>query len=187
MEEGLRNDAKALEDAFFKKENDRLIRELRAKAEQEQKRKALREMMPKADDSLLSHLVDLGVGPSTALAIGTVPLVAVAWADGKLDAREREAILKAARQRGIEPGSPNHVMLELWLSERPGTALLEAWKHYIAGIWPQLTAPERKEVREALLDRARSIAKAAGGFLGMASISPEEESVLTELAAHLPL
>jgi hypothetical protein len=40
--------------------------------------------------------------------------------------KEREAILKAARQRGIEPGSPNHVMLELWLSQKPATTLLEA-------------------------------------------------------------
>ena len=187
MEEGLIKDAKALEDAFFKKESDRLIQDLRAKAEREEKRKALREMMPKAEDGLLSHLVELGVGPTTVLAIGTVPLVEVAWADGKLDAKEREALMKAAAQRGIEPGSANHVMLELWLSEKPAKTLLDAWKHYIAGIWPQLTAPERKEVREALLDRARDIAKAAGGFLSMASISPEEESVLKELEANLPL
>ena len=187
MIDELNKDAKALENAFFKKHNDRLVQELKAKAQREEKKKALREIMPKADDGLLSHLVDLGLGPSTVLAVGTVPLVAVAWADGDLDGKERDAILRAASERGIKTGTPDYTMLELWLSEKPGPSLMEAWKHYMAAIWAELTPAERREVRHALLERAKQVAKAAGGFLGLGSISREEEAVLKELEASLPL
>jgi len=40
--------------------------------------------------------------PETVLALQLVPLAAVAWADGKIEPREREAVLKAAAAQGIE-------------------------------------------------------------------------------------
>ena len=49
-------------------------------------------------------------------------------------------------------------------------------------MWPSLTAKERAEVRKAGLERARAIAEAAGGFLGLGSkISAEEREVLADM------
>ena len=177
----LKKEAKDLEETFFAKENERLLRELRAKAKIDERRKALSVVVRTKDPALIDHLLELGVGPESILAVGLVPLAAVSWADGRLDDEERKAILKAASERGVEPGSANYAMLEVWLKERPTQRLLEAWKKYARGIWEQLTEQERVLMREKIIGRAREVAEAAGGFLGIRPVSPQEKALLEEL------
>ena len=177
----LKKDAKDLEETFFAKENERLLRELRAKAKVDEKRKALSAVVKTKNPALIDHFLELGLGPESILAVGLVPLAAVSWADGRLEDKEREAILKAASERGIEPGSANYIMLEVWLKEKPNQRLMDAWKKYSRGIWEQLTAHEQVLMRESIVGRAREIAEAAGGLLGVLSISPQEKALLEEL------
>jgi hypothetical protein len=177
----LKTQANDLEGAFFARENERLLRELREKAKLEDKRNALKAVVKSTDETIIDHLVELGVGPESILAVGLVPLAAVCWADGRLEDKERNAILKAASERGLEPGSANYTMLEVWLKEKPDSRLMEAWKKYARGIWEQLTEQERVVMRESILGKAREIAEAAGGFLGLQSISAQEKAVLEEL------
>ena len=53
----LNSAGKSLEDAFFAKENARLLEELRAKDRQEEQRKALRAVIQVQDDGLIDHLL----------------------------------------------------------------------------------------------------------------------------------
>jgi hypothetical protein len=182
---GLHSAAKALEDAFFARENARLLEQLRAKAQKEERRQALRAVIQVKDDQLVDHLLELGLGPETVLAVSLVPLAMVAWADGAMQPRERDAILRAAAEKGIGPGSIARQVLENWLSHPPSAKLVEAWKLYTRTIWPSLTQHEREEVRQAGLERARSIAEAAGGFLGLGGVTARERAVLDELAEVL--
>jgi hypothetical protein len=177
----LKKEAKDLEEVFFAKENERLLRELRAKAKVDEKRKALSAVVKAKDPAIIDHLLELGVGPESVLAVSIVPLAAVSWADGRLEDNERKAILKAASERGVEPGSANYTMLELWLKEKPNQRLMDAWKKYARDIWEQLTVHERVLMRESIVGEAREIAEAAGGFLGVQSISPAEKALLEEL------
>ena len=177
----LKKQAKDLEETFFAKENERLLRELREKAKVDEKRKALSAVVKAKDPAIIDHLLELGVGPESIVAVKLVPLAAISWADGRLEDKERKAILKAASERGVEPGSANFTMLEVWLKEKPSQQLLDAWKKYARGIWEQLTEAERVLMRESLVGSAREIAEAAGGFLGVASISPQEKALLEEL------
>ena len=55
--------ARALEDAFFAKENARLLAELRAKARKTERRQAMRDVMSIKDEALVDHLLELGLGP----------------------------------------------------------------------------------------------------------------------------
>ena len=182
MEEHLlKKQAKDLEEIFFAKENERLLRELRAKAKLNEKRKALSAVIKAKDPAIIDHLMELGVGPESVLAVGLVPLAAVSWVDGRLEDKERKAILKAASERGVEPGTPNYAMLEAWLREKPDQRLMDAWKKYARGLWEQLTESERVLMRESIVGRAREIADAAGGFLGVQAISPQEKALLEEL------
>jgi tellurite resistance protein len=178
-------DAKSLEDAFFARENAALLEAMRKKAAHEERRDALRQVMPNADDTLLDRLLELGVSAQTVLAIMLLPLARVAWADGVIDAKEREAILKAAEQRDIRPGSASHQLLKSWLDHRPSDSVNAAWKNYISGMWAQLEPHERDEMRERMLILARGVAETAGGFLGMGTISAPEQEVLNEIAATL--
>jgi tellurite resistance protein len=154
-------DARTLEDAFFTKENARLLEQLKGK----QKREALREMVKVEDETFLDRLIELGIGPETVLALTLVPLIAVAWADGTLDGRERDAIIKAAEEKGVSPETAGHQLLETWL-----------------GIWETFTDEERQRMRERTLDWALAVAEASGGFLGVISkVSPAERVVIKEL------
>lgn len=179
-------DARSLEDAFFARENAKLLEEMRRRSALRDRRDALRQVIKGADDALLDRLLDLGVNAETVLAMMLLPLVRVAWADGAIDPKEREAIQKAAEQRGIHPGSPGHELLANWLDHQPGESTVAAWANYIKGTWPSLTSPERDELRERLLRLARGVAEAAGGFLGLGSkVSAAERTVLDEIEAAL--
>ena len=182
----LNPDARSLEEAFFAKENAKLLEEMRRKAALRERRDALRQVVQGADDALLDHLLELGINAETMLAMGLLPLTRVAWADGAIDPKEREAILEAAMSRGVSEGSPGHQLLLSWLERAPGTMLVEAWKRYIGRLWPALTQPERDELRGRLMGLARGVAEAAGGFLGLGSkISQAERAMLEEIEAAL--
>jgi hypothetical protein len=178
---GFRKSAKALEEAFFAKENEKLLAKLREEAAREKKRKVLGEALKLKNDKVLDHLVDLDLSTEAIVAFSLVPLVEVAWADGEIQPKEREAVLRAAEERGVSPDSVNHQLLENWLRERPDRRLLEAWRHYCTELLNELDPDEQAVMRERVLGNARRIAEAAGGFLGIGSISESEKAVLQDL------
>jgi len=179
----LNPDAKSLEEAFFARENQRLLERMRAKAELDERREALREVLLVKDEAFIDHLLELSIGPQTVLAVALIPLAAVAWADGKLDDREREAVLRAAEQRSVKPGTEAHELLTSWLEHRPGAGLIETWKRYVRALAPSFSDEEREAMRESVIGTARHVAEAAGGFLGLARISAAERELLDDLEA----
>jgi hypothetical protein len=178
----LNPDAITLEDEFFLKEDARLLEKLRQQARQMERRAALRQVAPHADDALLDHFISLDIKPETVLAIVLVPLAAVAWADGQMDEKEKQAVLRAASERGITPGTPAHDMLMSWMNQPVSARLMETWKKYVAAMWAKFEPAERKAMHDKLTGMAREVAKAAGGFLGIGpKISAAEQRVLDEL------
>ena len=176
---------KALEEAFFRKENERLRERLR----QREARRVAADRLGKAlgigDAALLERLAALGIDAEVAAALALVPLVEIAWADGELHPREREAIMRAAAAEGVAAGSASYELLESWMRERPGPELMEAWGDYLRTLCAELPAAERKRLGTQLLDRARATAEAAGGFLGLGRVSGAEERVLARLRGYL--
>jgi hypothetical protein len=175
-----------LEETFFAQHNRELLDRLKEKAEREEQRKLLAEALQISDDTVLDHLVELELNAECAMAFGLVPLVEVAWADGRIDAPEREAILKAAADSGCEEGSIPAELLKAWLEAKPPGVLLDAWREYVRALKESLSAAEMAEIRDKLLGRARAVAEAAGGFLGLgAKVSGREKAVLEELEQAL--
>jgi hypothetical protein len=187
VDRNLLNDAgKGLEDAFFAKENARLLQQMRDKAKQQERRAAMRDVVRVNDDGLIDRLIELGLEPETVLALQLVPLAAESWADGNIEPREREAELKAAAAQGIATDSLPGQMLNNWLVKQPGAELMDAWKQQMRALLPLLSPKERDDIRASALERARSVAEAAGGFLGLTStISAQEKAVLDSLAQTL--
>jgi len=174
---------KALEESFFAKENAALLERLKAEEGAKLTKANLAEISGIDDDEVLEKIVDLGIDLGSWAAISLIPLVEVAWADGKVEAKERRAVLTAAEANGILPGSPSFDLLESWLNRRPDGRLLEAWGGYIVDLCATLGPAEVASVKRQVLGRARDVATATGGFLGLGSkISREEEIVLEELA-----
>ena len=178
---GLKATARALEDSFFAKENARVLQELRAASVREEKKKEFREYLDIESEDVLDALIDLEVEPETLVAFTLVPLVEVAWADGEIQANEREAIIKAAIERGVEDGSPTCTLLRNWLQTPPDPVLLETWRGYIEELMTSLGERARTHLKSASIGRARAVAEAAGGFLGIGSISAAEKKKLEEL------
>ncbi len=170
---------KALEESFFAKENARLVEKLKAAREKAEAKRELASVTGISEDSVLDRMVDLGVGPDTWAAMSLVPLVEVAWADGNVKEAERRAVLAAAEANGVDPNGPGYELLQNWLESRPDARLFATWGEYVVGLCEDLTPAEREAMRDVVLGRARAVAEAAGGILGLVNkVSPEEKVVL---------
>lgn len=173
----------ALEEAFFKKENQKLLEKLRTDKERQQQREALAAVMKIQDEQVLDHLIDAGIRAETWLAISIVPLVEVAWADRRMDPHEKEAILKAAEDYGIKEGSDARHLLDGWLESRPLPKVRQAWQEYIETIAHVLNGAALAALREETLEKSRAVAEATTGFLRIGgAISKAEEQMLEELS-----
>lgn len=170
---------RALEEQFFRKENERLAAELRLKRLTEEAKADLRHVSGIEDEAVLDKLVELGIGADTLVAMTLVPLVEMAWADGKMDAGEHDAILGGAEAAGITSGTPAYALLQDWLENRPPPRLLAAWRDYIGALCDEMIPAQRRALKTEVLSRARKVGEAAGGFLGVGrKVSREEEQVL---------
>ena len=165
---------KALEEAFFAKQNAELLRRLREPEGQ----KDLATAVGIQDKAALDRLAGHGIQGNALAAVSLAPLVLVAWADGSLEEPERQAVLSAAAEAGIPAGGPAHALLTQWLAQHPPQDLLASWTDYVRALAPEARAALRKDV----LGRARRVAEAAGGFLGLTSkVSAAEEAMLKRL------
>ena len=175
---------KSLEDEFFSKENQRLLDALRKKEAAEARKDALSAASGIDNADVLDQLDQHDIEPQTVAALAVVPLVVVAWADGQLEEKERLAVIAGAEAAGIQVGSPSHVLLGSWLEQPPADRLLEVWKDYVAALCETLDRSAVQVLKKDILDRARGVAAAAGGFLGFGSkVSDVERAVLDELEA----
>ena len=181
-EEFLGDRRKALEDVFFAKQNAQLRQQLQEAEKARVQKQTLRAVSGITNDTVLERLITLGITGETVAALALIPLVEVAWADGTMEARERQAILSGAQRAGLSPGTASYQLLESWLGTRPDTTLLDVWKDYVGALTATLDAEATQALKQELLGRAHTVAEAAGGFLGLGEkISPAERRMLSEL------
>lgn len=187
MKDAFDDRRQALEDEFFHRVDEKLLKAMRAKTAAESSRKQLEAETGITDTELLDELLAAGTSAKSVAAISLVPLVLVAWADGKVESEEREQILQSARDQGIAIDTPAATLLEHWLSSKPKRQLGETWKHFITAVISQMGVESRKTLRNDLIARATAVARASGGVLGFGKISSEQRRVLSELEATLTL
>jgi hypothetical protein len=172
---------KAREESFFGKPNEAQRRRLR-KDEVARARKALSAASGIIDDVVLEQLVALNIGRETLPALFLAPLVAVAWADGSIDPKERNAVLSGAAELGLSEQEASYQLLERWLAVRPTPELLASWKGYIDALSVRLSQHALERLKPELLRRAKAVAEAGGPRFGTGQrISGPEEAVLEEL------
>jgi hypothetical protein len=181
---------KAMEADYFRKEEARLLEKLRANAKLDEIAAALRDMLQIENPDLLAAVRELGITPETAPAFFMAPLVQVAWAEGKVRKDEQEAVLKIARDRGVEENSAADQQLRDWLATRPSDALFDTSLEVLKAGFDVLPARERHERVERVLEGCRLIAEASGTEiahqLGLGTgVSKEEASLLDTIAAKL--
>ncbi|MEZ6090233.1 MAG: hypothetical protein R3C05_19840 [Pirellulaceae bacterium] len=177
----IKSNREQLNEKFFKDMDLVLIERLRSQMQHEEKTKALEEASGIHDQAVLEELVEQNVCPETISAFRLVPLVSVAWSDGSIQPQESEAIMKAAVENGIKPGTAAHDVLQSWLERKPPHDLLTAWKDYTQSLLKTVSPATVQSLRDDAVGRAEAIATAAGGFLGLGSISSSEQAVIDEV------
>lgn len=179
METNLDKTASSLEDAFFRKEDAKLIARLHELEKMRETQEALSKVSGIKDAAVLQRLVELHIHPQTLAALATIPLVEVAWADGTVDERERKAILEAAQKHSCPETT---ALLEQWLSRKPDAKLLEAWRVYVQGLVKELDDAQYASLKRDLVGRAQKVAEVSGGFLGLGSkVSAKEAQMIKQL------
>lgn len=173
---------RVLIDAMFFEQDQHLRKAFRERMERLERREQLVQVAGIRDEAVLDRLIELDITAESLAALELVPLVSVAWADGGIQAEERQVIIALAKAAGIEPQDGRYPLLEHWLKKRPGPQMLEAWKQYVQDLRRRMDSKEAEQLRRQLLDRAQSVARAAGGFLGFGDkMSAAERSMLAEL------
>lgn len=171
-----------LEDLFFRKEDQKLIKHFRAIQKMKESQATLAKVSGIRNETILKKLVELNVRPEILVALSLVPLIEIAWADGHVDAREKKAILSAVSQLKKSLGSRDHELLERWLEQRPPGQLLEAWLYYTRGLCERLSREEVTALKDELIIQGRAIANASGGFFHLSgNISKAEADLLQKL------
>lgn len=171
-----------LESEFFIHREQELIGKLRQKLAEKHTREELRHLSGIADDEVLDTLISLHINGDTFAAFGLYPLVEVAWADGNVDDKEREAFLRAAAEHGLAAGTPGHDALRTFLKETPRADARKAWFAWAEAVSQKLTPLERRKVREGLVKRSRAVAEASGSYLGLTNpVSANEERVIARI------
>ncbi len=183
MQDGFLTDRrKELEESFFHRLEVKQLEKMQQEQQKADRRQALKNASGIADPALLDKLLELEISPQTLAALTLTPLIEVAWADGKMEDKERTAILAAAEDQGVQKQSAASELLQAWLNHRPGPELMQTWQDYIQQLGKQMSAEEFTGLKLAVLHRARAVAEAAGGFLGLGNkVSKEEEQVLQKL------
>jgi uncharacterized tellurite resistance protein B-like protein len=175
---------KALEEEFFANREQKLVAKLRSTLEKEHPRETLKKLTGIQDDTVVATLVALHVDRDTLAAFALYPLVEVAWADGRVDETERQAFLQAAAEHGLVADSPGHLALREFLKETPRDEARKAWFAWASELKGRLSPDERRKLREGLVKRARAVAEASGGILGLGPrISAAEQKILDKIEA----
>lgn len=172
---------RALEDEFFHRVDEKLRSELRRSMERDRSREALSEATGLNDPELLDELLDAGLQATTLAALALVPAVFVAWADDTVTQPEKDAVLKAATERGMNEDGMASQLLVSWLEHRPRTSLWDTWKHYADAVRGSISESATGILSASILQIATSVANASGGVLGFGKISAAEKKWLTEI------
>ena len=146
---------------------------------------AIKKVTGITSDELAEQLAAKNITVETLSAFRLVPLVAVAWADDRLEEDERDAVVKAAQQAGIDFAQPAGKLLSGWLANRPPVDLFETWIEYARSLSASLDAPSRNQLKREMVGQVRSVAEASGGFLGMGSTSPNEKAEIQKVEQAL--
>ena len=179
----LEKSGKDLVEAYFHNQDKNLIEQLIAKFNAIKTREELSSITGIKSKWVLQKLMDLGVQPQMMMVLTLVPLLEVAWADGHISKEERELILKEASKSGIEVGTEAYMLLSSWLGTKPKKQLFTSWNVYVEGLCNELSANQIVDLKNDVLARARAVAEASGGILGVGKISKSEKLVLEKLEA----
>lgn len=175
---------RAHEEEYFHRQDQKLIEQMRDKLAREQAVADIKAETGLADEALLARLAELGVKKETIPVLHLMPLVQVAWADGEIQAGERELLMEAADSTGVTGEA--RAALEAMLEKRPPAEFFDAALAFIRHMVAALPEGEGEKAKENLVDLAWRVADASGGVFGLwGRVEDSEKEALRDIAQKL--
>lgn len=136
-------------------------------------------------------LRELKVPREAYRVVSLLPLVYVAWADGKIQKSERDVILRIARENGLLTHGGEDALAR-WLTEPPTRQQLQANLAALNELARRdrgsLTGAAGADEEQLLLAWCQDVADAAGGMLGLGRARTDAETAaLKTIAATLDM
>lgn len=142
-------------------------------------REAIAATVGTSEISLLDRIEQLGFTGDSARVLDVLPLVHVAWADGKTDQRERAAVMAILDQRGIAKDSDAALLIESLLEERPSETFLAESLALLRDL-----AHKQGNDGTSLVDLCVRVGEASGGLFGFGERVNEAEYALIKQIAE---
>jgi hypothetical protein len=135
-------------------------------------------------------LAELRIPREAYRLVTLLPLVHVAWADGKIQREERKLILEIAEERGLLENGGRET-LERWLNVPPDAAQVRtdlAILNELAKTRGDIADEFDSDSLQMLLAWCQDVADAAGGFLGLVHPRRDaEHAALKSIATALDI
>jgi tellurite resistance protein len=171
---------RALEESYFQKKERELIERQREKVAIENARAKLAEKTGVTNEEILEALEELGYDHETVRLLHLMPVIYIAWADGKMRDKERRGILEVARLAGISEGSKADERLGNLIESAPSD---EVWEASFLAIQAVLRAGDKEKVehmRKNVLSYCESIASLSKGLFGLELLGTGAERAALE-------
>jgi uncharacterized tellurite resistance protein B-like protein len=155
-----------------------LLAKVDSAAERLAARQAIATALGTADQDIVDRIEQLGLSGDSARILDVLPLVHVAWADGRVQKEERAAVLAVLERRGIAPNSDACLLIEALLEKRPSETFLAQSLALVR----DLAARSGTETAD-IVDLCARVAEASGGLLGFGARTNDHERALIEEVA----
>ena len=140
--------------------------------------------------NLNAWLAEMKIPQDCYRLVMLLPMVYVAWADGRIHAKERQLILKVAEDHGLL-AKGGRATIERWLNVAPTESQLRADLAVLNELCSSdghLADEFDADCAQSLIAYCQDVADAAGSVLGFTSARSEaEQSALKTIAAALEL
>lgn len=176
---------RSLEEAYFRTKEAETVEKLKSVFQAKLDRESLR-AAGLTDETVIDRLLAVSVKGEMLTAFKLFPLVEIAWADGRVDKKEADAVIDAALKFGLPREGETIARLKEWLERGPTADGRTAWRMYAAQLCTTLSPAELASFRADLLAFANKVAHASGGVFGiLGQVSPGEQRVIDEAGRAL--
>lgn len=137
------------------------------------------------DDAALREELDyLGIDQNNLLLVAVLPLIEVAWADGRIRPGEREVVLAAAERHAVLDDRGREV-LESWLHDRPSGYYLQRGRRVLLALADRPDNAVDLEMLDEVGAFCEGVARATGGLFGLRGIADEERKAIDDIVEAL--
>ncbi len=179
--------ARVSEDEYFARRDRELIETRRRKEADAAELHRLGEALGLSDAEVLAKLREAGLGPAHVAIVRVLPALEVAWSDGAVGKAEGALLKEQLRRHSDEqqPSAEAVAMLDGFLLARPPDHLFDRARRAAQVAVSAAGEAKGRDLATRIVADARAIAEAAGGLLGLGTVSTPERRALDSLAASL--